>query len=726
MAEAVHKPNLLVRLIGAVWGTFNFVRRLVFGLIALFLLIAILSGLAGEVPRLEDKTALVIAPRGAIVEQYSSDPIERAFARISGDPIEETQLRDIVRALDAAAKDPLIQRVVLVPDELGSAGMATLIEIGAALDRFKTSNKPVIAYGDGLEQRGYYLAAHASKVYLHPEGAVLLEGLSRYRTFFKGAFDKLGVEPRLFRVGEFKSAGEPYIRTEMSPEAREADLYWMGDLWQRYLADVARLRKLDPAKLAAEIDALDSLVKAANGDLGKLALEQGLVDELKTRDQVRAELIAAGAEDPESKSFRQIGVEEYVAAVEMREPDNGKDRVAIVVAEGEITSGDQPPGTVGGDSTAKLIREAREDDKVKALVLRVDSPGGEVFPSELIRREVELTKEAGKPVVISMGDLAASGGYWISMNGDRIIASPSTITGSIGIFGLWFNVPQTMAKLGLNTDGVEHHLGGGRGAADAALRSAPGRGDPERDRPRLPPVHRQGGRRARQAAGRHRHHRARARVERRAGHGARSGRPARDAAGRHRRRRDAGQARRRLPRVLRREGTRSAATLPGQHPALGRRGVDQGRGRGHSGRVGPARQRGRRRRGRAPPGAGRAGAEAGGDVRALRVRPELSQASAALPSAGFARVRDRRTASPPACRHSRGSGNPSCFTRERTSIGACAGMTAGAGTARGATGLPIGVIPAQAGIQWREPGLSLLDPGLRRDDATVVGCLGKR
>ena len=453
MAEVAQKPNLLVRLIGAVWGTFNFVRRLVFGVIALFLLIAILSGLAGEVPRLEDKTALVIAPRGAIVEQYSSDPIERAFARISGDPIEETQLRDIVRALDAAAKDPLIQRVVLVPDELGSAGMATLIEIGAALDRFKTSNKPVIAYGDGLEQRGYYLAAHASKVYLHPEGAVLLEGLSRYRTFFKGAFDKLGVEPRLFRVGEFKSAGEPYIRTDMSPEAREADLYWMGDLWQRYLADVARLRKLDPAKLAAEIDALDSLVKAANGDLARMALEQGLVDELKTRDQVRAELIAAGAEDPESKSFRQIGVEEYVAAVEMREPDNGTDRVAIVVAEGEITSGDQPPGTVGGDSTAKLIRQAREDEKVKALVLRVDSPGGEVFPSELIRREVELTKESGKPVVISMGDLAASGGYWISMNGDRIIASPSTITGSIGIFGLWFNVPQTMAKLGLNTDG---------------------------------------------------------------------------------------------------------------------------------------------------------------------------------------------------------------------------------------------------------------------------------
>jgi protease-4 len=454
MAEVASKPNIVVRFLRAIWGTFNFVRRLVFGVIALFLLIAIVSGIAGEVPRLEEKTALVIAPRGAIVEQYSSDPIERAFARLSGDPIEEVQLRDIVRALDAAAKDPMIQRVVLVPDELGSAGMATLIEIGAALDRFKTSNKPVIAYADGMDQRGYLLAAHASKIYLHPEGGVLIEGLARYRTFFKGALDKLGVEPRLFRVGEFKSAGEPYIRTEMSPEAREADLYWMGDLWERYLADVAKLRKLDPAKLKAEIEAIDSLVKAADGDLAKLAKEQGLVDELKTRDQVRAELIEAGAQDPESKSFRQIGVEEYVAAVELREPEVGNDRIAIVVAEGEITDGDQPPGTVGGDSTAKLIRQAREDERVKALVLRVDSPGGGVFPSELIRREVELTRESGKPVVVSMGDLAASGGYWISMNGDHIIASPSTITGSIGIFGLWFNVPQTMEKLGLKTDGT--------------------------------------------------------------------------------------------------------------------------------------------------------------------------------------------------------------------------------------------------------------------------------
>lgn len=453
MAEAVQKPNLLVRLFRGVWGAFNFVRRLVFGVIALLLLLALLSGIAGEVPRIEDKTALVIAPRGSIVEQYSSDPIERALARLSGEEVEEMQLRDIVRAIDAAAKDPQIQRVVLVPDELGSAGMATLIEIGAALDRFKTSNKPVIAYGDSMDQRGYYLAAHASKVYLHPEGAVLLEGLSRYRTFFKGALDKLGVEPRLFRVGEYKSAGEPYVRTEMSPEAREADLYWMGDLWERYLADVAKLRKLDVAKLKAEIEAYDSLIKAANGDLAKLALDQGLVDEIKTRDQVRAELIEAGAQDADSKSFRQVGVEDYVAALELREPDNGGDQVAIVVAEGEITDGDQPPGTIGGDSTSKLIRQAREDERVKALVLRVDSPGGGVFPSELIRREVELTREAGKPVVISMGDVAASGGYWISMNGDRIFASPSTITGSIGIFGLWFNAPQTMQKLGLNTDG---------------------------------------------------------------------------------------------------------------------------------------------------------------------------------------------------------------------------------------------------------------------------------
>ncbi|HVF35070.1 MAG TPA: signal peptide peptidase SppA [Candidatus Saccharimonadia bacterium] len=449
-----NRPNLFVRFVRGSYRALDASRRFAMNLLFLLIVVLVLAAIAGTTPKLGPKTALVLAPRGSIVEQYSASPADRALAKLIGDDIEELQLRDVLRALESAATDPMIDRVVIAPDLLASAGHATLREIGAALVRFKKSGKEVIAYADGMDQRGYYLAAHADRIYLHPEGAVLLEGLGRYRTYFKDAFDKFGVEARLFRVGEYKSAGEPFIRSDQSPEAREADLYWMGDVWQRYLADIAKLRGLDAAALAASIDALDTEIVARGGDLAKLALDQKLVDELKTRDELRAQLIEAGAKDDDDETFRQIDVESYAAYATVRAVKLGAAQVAVVVAEGEIVDGDQPPGTVGGDSTAKLIRKAREDDDVKAIVLRVDSPGGGVFPSEVIRREIELTREAGKPVVASMGDVAASGGYWISMNADEIVASESTITGSIGIFGLWFNVDDAMAKLGLNTDGA--------------------------------------------------------------------------------------------------------------------------------------------------------------------------------------------------------------------------------------------------------------------------------
>jgi protease IV len=448
------RTNPFVAFVRFLWRALDFSRRFAVNMLFLLIVIIVISAIAGGMPQLEPKTALLLAPRGDIVEQYSVDPADRALSRFFGEKPREIQLRDILRALDAAAKDPAITHVVLVPDEITSAGMSTLIEIGAALERFRASGKQVIAYADAMDQRGYLLAAHADKVYLHPEGAVLLEGIGRYRTYFKAAFDKIGVEARLFRVGEYKSAGEPYIRTDQSPEAREADLYWMGDLWQRYLAQVAKLRKLDVAKLEADVMAYDTSVPAAGGDLAKLALEQGLVDELKTRDEVRRLLIEKGAEDEENHTFRYVDVEDYALRAAALDVGLGKPKLAVVVAEGEIVDGEGAPGTIGGDTTSMLLRQAREDDEVKAVVLRVDSPGGAVFPSEVIRREVELMRKAGKPVVVSMGDVAASGGYWIAMNADAIVASPSTITGSIGIYGLWFNAPQTLDKLGLNVDGV--------------------------------------------------------------------------------------------------------------------------------------------------------------------------------------------------------------------------------------------------------------------------------
>jgi len=260
----------------------------------------------------------------------------------------------------------------------------------------------------------------------------------------------------LFKVGEYKSAAEPFVLDAASPESKEADLFWMNDVWQRYLTDVAEARKLTPQQLAAGIDTLPAGLAAVQGDLAKYALQQKLVDGLKTAEDVDILLAERGVADPDAEGgFRNIGLEGYLAHV-----DSGlaaadpRPQVAVVVAEGEITGGEQPPGTIGGESTAHLLRVARDDEQVKSVVLRVDSPGGEVFASEQIRREVVALQQAGKPVVVSMGDLAASGGYWIAMDADRIYADPSTVTGSIGIFGLIPTIPRTLEKIGVRTDGV--------------------------------------------------------------------------------------------------------------------------------------------------------------------------------------------------------------------------------------------------------------------------------
>ncbi len=451
MAERKH--GLIVGLFVGLWNLVNFARRLVFNAIFVFLVIVFYLAFSSGAGKLQDRTALVLNPKGRIVEQYSSAPAQRAFASAFGDKVKEVQLRDILQAIDGAAKDAHIERLVVVPDEIEGAGMASLREIGAAIERFKAAGKEVIAFSNGMTQSQYYLAAHANQILLHPDGDVLLEGLGRYRTFYKEALDKLGVDVHLFRVGEFKSAAEPYIRNDASPESKEADLYWMNGVWSDYLADIGAARKLEPKVIAAQIDNYATSIKAANGDIAKLALEQKLVDQLATRDQAVELLIGKGVR--EKKTFRQIDFQDYAAIVQREKlVDMARPQVAVVVAEGEILSGDQPPGSIGGESTAKLVRSAREDSRVRAIVLRVNSPGGDAFASELIRREIELTKAAHKPVIVSMGDVAASGGYWISMNGDQIFAEPSTITGSIGIFGLFMSIPNTLSKIGVHTDGV--------------------------------------------------------------------------------------------------------------------------------------------------------------------------------------------------------------------------------------------------------------------------------
>jgi protease IV len=425
-----------------------------FGFLFIFLLLILGIGAAKRGNDIQDSSVLVLKPEGRLVEQYSINPVQRAVSKLSGNEPKEVQLRDLTGAIDAAAKDSRITRIVLDPGELQSSGFAALTEVGAALDRFRAAGKPVVVWASSLDQYQYLLAAHADRILLDPQGGLLITGLANYRLFYKDLLDKLGVKVYLFRVGQFKSAAEPFILDHASPESKEADSYWMGGLWDSYIDTIAKLRKLDPAAVRADIDGLPDRIASTQGDLAKLALDEHLIDGLATREEVIESLRSQGVPaGKDGHGFRSVDLDRYVANLPSRNKLAGSG-VTVVVAEGEISSGEQPAGSIGGESTAALIRSAREDKRTKALVLRVNSPGGEVYAAEEIRREVEQTRKAGIPVVVSMGDVAASGGYWISMNADKIYAEPNTITGSIGIFGMYYTIPDTLAKLGISSDGV--------------------------------------------------------------------------------------------------------------------------------------------------------------------------------------------------------------------------------------------------------------------------------
>ena len=455
-------PTLLVGL----WDAMNFTRRLIlnlmfFGAILVFVsMLMVASAGSGRVAPVQTRSTLVIAPEGQLVEQFTLDPASRAMAQALGDKNNrEVQLRDLLRVLKAAKTDKNIERVLLRTDGMGFSGYASIREVADAIAALRASGKEVVAFGESFDQSQYLLAAQASKVYLDPMGGILMEGMGRYRLYYRELLqDKLGVDVHLFRVGEYKSAAEPFILDGASPEAKEADLFWMNDIWQRYLGDVAKARKLDAAQLAATVNAEPAGIAEAQGDLAQFALKQKWVDGLKTREEMDNMLAEAGVRDDDADGgFRQVSYDDYLANLELdalRSRGHSNGDVAVVVAAGEIVGGEQPAGRVGGESTASMLHDARDDEDVKAVVLRVDSPGGEVFASEQIRREIVALKEAGKPVVVSMGDLAASGGYWISMNADRIYADPSTVTGSIGIFGMIPNFSRALGKYGVHSDGV--------------------------------------------------------------------------------------------------------------------------------------------------------------------------------------------------------------------------------------------------------------------------------
>jgi protease-4 len=438
------------------WRGLDGLRRALH-LILLLLIFGVLLGvLRGSVPKIPAKAALLIVPEGQLVEQLSGDPVERAVEETRGETHRETLLWDLTDAIRVAASDPRIPAIALDLQKFDGGTQPTLEELAAALREFRKSGKKVIAYGAELSQERYYLAAQADEVLLDPMGFVLIDGYDRYRMYLKEALDKLGVEINVFRVGAFKSAVETYTRTNMSAEDREESRSYLTALWSSYQDAVTRARKLQPDALARYVDTLSKAVPAAGGDAARVALQAGLVSALKTRLEFEQRVVALVGKDDNNGSFKAVSLDDYVryAHAQKKLKADGKPRVGVIVAAGEILDGEQPPGTIGGETLAKLIRQARTDRDVKALVLRVDSPGGSVLASEQIYRELVALRAAGKPIVVSMSGYAASGGYYISAPADEILASPATITGSIGIFAIIPTVDRTLGKVGVSVDGV--------------------------------------------------------------------------------------------------------------------------------------------------------------------------------------------------------------------------------------------------------------------------------
>jgi len=441
---------------GLIWRILEGIRKVLHLALMLIIFGFVLAALHTSIPIVPRSAALVIAPQGELVEQLSGDSVRRAFGEASGGPDPETLLRDVTDAIAAAKTDSRIKLIVLDLDELGASGLSKLQEIGAALRDFRVSGKRVIAIGDSFSQAQYYLAAQAGEVYLDPMGEVSVHGFSYYRMYFKDAIDKLQVDSNVFRAGTFKSYTDQFSRSDMAPSEREETSLWLESLWNAYSQDVTHARSLPATALKDFIAAQPASLQAVNGDMAKMALQRGLVTALKSRRQVADDLKGLVGEDDHNHSFNGIGMSQYLASVRSRRALKSKSdsKVGIVVASGEIFDGRQLPGKIGGDSTSDLLREARYDNAVKAVVLRVDSPGGSEFASEKILREVQALRKAGKPVVVSMSTYAASGGYYIAAAANQIFASPTTITGSIGVFSYLPTFQRTLEKLGVKVDGL--------------------------------------------------------------------------------------------------------------------------------------------------------------------------------------------------------------------------------------------------------------------------------
>jgi len=448
--------NPLLRLLSWLWAGVDGIRKILHLFLLLFVFL-LFFGLSAEVPSvISSGSALHIQPYGVLVEQLEGDPYDRAIAELLGDGLPQTRVSDIVDALAYAKDDDRISLVYLDLNSFLGGGLSKLQTVAAAIDDFQTSGKKVIARADYLGQQTYYLAAHADEIYLHPDGAVMFHGYGRYRTYYKDAIDLLRIDWNVFRVGTHKSFAEPYTRTDMSDEDREASERLVGQLWSMYRAGVVAARGLEEGTVDDFSTNLVAHVTRSNGDIAIAARDMDLVDELMTRTEMRDYMTGlVGESKRRSEDFNSTDMYEYLAQMDILNGDSvGEQNVAIVVASGDIIFGEQSPGSIGADSTASLLRRARDNDSVQAVVLRVDSGGGSAFAAEVIADEVQALRAAGKPVVASMSSVAASGGYAISMHADKIIASAATITGSIGVIGMFPTYQRSLQAIGITSDGI--------------------------------------------------------------------------------------------------------------------------------------------------------------------------------------------------------------------------------------------------------------------------------
>ncbi|EEC4898367.1 signal peptide peptidase SppA [Salmonella enterica subsp. enterica] len=440
------------------WRVLNFVREMVLNLFFIFL---VLVGVGiwmqignGSNSEQTARGALLLDISGVIVDKPSTNHRLGALGRqlfgASSDRLQENSLFDIVNAIRQAKDDRNITGIVLDLKNFTGADQPSMRYIGKALREFRDSGKPVFAVGENYSQGQYYLASFANKIWLSPQGQVDLHGFATNGLYYKTLLDKLKVSTHVFRVGTYKSAVEPFIRDDMSPAAREADSRWIGELWQNYLHTVSANRQISPQQLFPGAQAIIDGLTSVGGDTAKYALDHKLVDALASSADVEKALTKQFGWSKTENNYRAISYYDY----SLKTPADTGGTIAVIFANGTIMDGEETPGNVGGDTTASQIRDARLDPKVKAIVLRVNSPGGSVNASEVIRAELAAARAAGKPVVVSMGGMAASGGYWISTPANYIVASPSTLTGSIGIFGVINTVENSLSSIGVHSDGV--------------------------------------------------------------------------------------------------------------------------------------------------------------------------------------------------------------------------------------------------------------------------------